>query len=133
MTPFTRSFALLGLMAAATVPAQAQAGCPVISVSINGPSVISRYGGPQNYQAIPVGGTITPALYYTWTTRYGFGNFGSPWGPASTTQGGDILTVNQFGPSCLTKKLEIKVVVTDSCGMTATATKVVSYNASECP
>ncbi|WP_073560323.1 hypothetical protein [Archangium sp. Cb G35] len=60
-------------------------------------------------------------------------NFGSVWLPTSTHEGGEIETVNQIGPSCLVKRFELKVVVTDSCGVTATASKIVYYNASECP
>jgi hypothetical protein len=133
MPTFSRSLALLGLMAAATVPAQAQAGCAYLSVSIQGPSQISRYGGVQYYQAVPVGGTITPALYYTWSYRSSTTNYGSVWGPSSSHQGGEFEAVNQFQASCFIKRFELKVVVTDSCGVTATATKVVSFDPSECP
>jgi hypothetical protein len=132
MPNLSRSLALLGLMAATTVPALAHAGCPYMSVMIEGPSEISHYG-TQYYQAVTVGGTISPALYYTWSSRYGQSYYGSVWGPTSTHQGSDIEAVNQISASCFNKRIELKVVVTDSCGVTATATKIIRFNASECP
>ncbi len=122
MTPSLPSLSMLGLLTVAVAPFTAEAGCPYMTVSIDGPSSISRLDPIQTYTAMTVGGTPTPAPTYTWTTR-SYNAVLRLWTFASTFQGGPSVTVGPRGGSCGVSYFQVSVRVVDACGVEATSTK----------
>jgi hypothetical protein len=124
MKPSPSSFAMLGMLAVAAVPFAADAGCPYMTVSIGGPSSISRLDPYQTYTATTVGGTPTPPPTYTWTTRT-YNAALRLWTFPSTFQGGASVTVGPRGAGCGVSSFQVSVKVVDACGVEATSTKTI--------